>query len=156
MKGSPPPTKRRRCDAVCCAKALRLAGESRATQAAARALNIDPKRLCQWQQEALTPVVAATGGGTGPGHGHRVAPVAGRQPAASAGTERVKESRRQQTLAARCHTDTRPMSPCRFIAAQRDHYPGRRLGQLVEVPASGDACQCSCQLVQRPVSGSYA
>ena len=142
MKGSPPPpTKRRRCDAVCRAEALRLAGESRATQAAARALNINPKRLYQWQQEALAPVAAATGGGIGPGHGHWVAPVAGRQPAASAGTGRVKESRRQQTLAARYRTDTGPMSPCRFIAAQRDHYPGRRLCPLVQRPASAEACQ---------------
>ena len=29
------------------------------------------------------------------------------------------------------------MSPCRFIAAQRDHYPVRLLCQLVAVPASG-------------------
>ena len=40
---------------------MRLAGESRSTQAAARALNIDPKRLCKWQKEALTPVAAARG-----------------------------------------------------------------------------------------------
>ena len=40
---------------------MRLAGESRSTQAAARALNIDPKRLYKWQKEALTPVAAARG-----------------------------------------------------------------------------------------------
>ena len=40
---------------------MRLAGESRSTQAAARALNIDPKCLCKWQKEALTPVAAARG-----------------------------------------------------------------------------------------------
>lgn len=42
---SSPPTKRRRYDAAFQAEALRLAAESRSTQAAARALNIDPKRI---------------------------------------------------------------------------------------------------------------
>ena len=61
MKDSPPPSKRRRYDAAFRAEALRLAGESRSTQAAARALNIDPKRRYKWQKEALTPVAAARG-----------------------------------------------------------------------------------------------
>ena len=61
MKASPPPSKRRRYDAVFHAEALRLAGESRSPPAAARALNIDPKRLYKWQKEALTPVAAARG-----------------------------------------------------------------------------------------------
>lgn len=61
MKDSPPPTKRRRYDAAFRAEALRLASESRSTQAAARALNIDPKRIYKGQKEALTPVAAARG-----------------------------------------------------------------------------------------------
>ena len=61
MKASPPPSKRRRDDAAFRAEALRLARENRSTQAAARALNSDPKRLYQWQKEALTPVAAARG-----------------------------------------------------------------------------------------------
>jgi transposase len=61
MTDSPPPTKRRRYDAAFRAEALRLAGESRSTQAAARALNIDPKRIYKWQQQALTPVAATRG-----------------------------------------------------------------------------------------------
>jgi transposase len=61
MKDSPQPAKRRRYDAAFRAEALRLASESRSTQAAARALNIDPKRLYRWQKEALTPVAAARG-----------------------------------------------------------------------------------------------
>ena len=61
MKDSPPPAKRRRYDAAFRAEALRLASESRWTQAAARALNIDPKRIDKWQKEALTPVAAARG-----------------------------------------------------------------------------------------------
>ncbi len=61
MKDSPQPSKRRRYDAAFRVEALRLAGESRSTQAAARALNIDPKRLYKWQKEALTPVAAARG-----------------------------------------------------------------------------------------------
>jgi transposase len=61
MKDSPQPIKRRRYDAAFRAEALRLAAESRSTQAAARALNIDPKRIYKWQKEALTPVAAARG-----------------------------------------------------------------------------------------------
>jgi transposase len=61
MKDSLPPIKRRRYDAAFRAEALRLAAESRSTQAAARALNIDPKRIYKWQKEALTPVAAARG-----------------------------------------------------------------------------------------------
>jgi transposase len=61
MKDSPPPNKRRRYDAAFRAEALRLAEQSRSTQAAARALNISPKLLYKWQKEALTPVAAARG-----------------------------------------------------------------------------------------------
>ena len=88
MKDSPPPSKRRRYDAAFRTEALRLAGESRSTQAAARALNIDPKRLYKWQKEALIPVAAARGGGPR----RRTAPVAGGQPAASAGAGHVKKA----------------------------------------------------------------
>jgi transposase len=61
MKDSPPPAKRRRYNAASRAEALRLASESCSTQAAARALNIDPKRIYKWHKEALTPVAAARG-----------------------------------------------------------------------------------------------
>jgi transposase len=61
MKDSPAPNKCRRYDAAFRAEARRLAAESRSTQAAARALNIDPKRIYKWQKEALTPVSAARG-----------------------------------------------------------------------------------------------
>ena len=61
MKDSLQPTKRRRYDAAFRAEALCLASESRSTQAAALALNIDPKRLYKWQKEAHTPVAAARG-----------------------------------------------------------------------------------------------
>ena len=66
MKDIPPPTKRRGYDAAFRAEALRLAGESRSTQAAARALNIDPKRIYKWQKEALSPVAAARGAALDP------------------------------------------------------------------------------------------
>ena len=59
MKDSPPPPKRRRYDAAFRAEALRLAAQSRSTQAAACALNINAKLLYKWQKEALTPVAAA-------------------------------------------------------------------------------------------------
>ena len=59
MKDTPKPDKRRKYDAAFRAEALRLAEQSRSTLAAAQALNIDPKRLCQWQKAAQTPVAAA-------------------------------------------------------------------------------------------------
>ena len=47
---------------------MRLAEQSRSAQAAARAraLNIDPKRLYQWQKAAQTPVAAALGAALDP------------------------------------------------------------------------------------------
>ena len=66
MKDTPKPDKRRRYDAVFRAEALRLAAQSRSTQAAARALNIDPKHLYQWQKAAQTPVAAALGAALDP------------------------------------------------------------------------------------------
>ena len=59
MKQTPKPDNRRSYDAAFRAEALRLAEQSRSTQAAARALNIEPKRLDQWQKAAQTPVAAA-------------------------------------------------------------------------------------------------
>ena len=53
-----PPTKRPRYDAAFRAEALRLASESRSTLAAARALNIDAKRIYAWQKAAQPPLPA--------------------------------------------------------------------------------------------------
>ncbi len=50
------PSKRPRYDTAFRAEALRLAAESRSTLAAARALNIDPKRLYAWQKAAQQPL----------------------------------------------------------------------------------------------------
>ncbi|RZK22668.1 MAG: hypothetical protein EOO56_07710 [Hymenobacter sp.] len=61
MKDSPTLIKRQRYDAAFRAEALRLAGKSRSTQAAARALNINLKLLYKRQKEAFTPVAAARG-----------------------------------------------------------------------------------------------
>jgi len=61
MKDISQPARRRRYEAAFRADVLRLASESRYTQAAARALNIDPKRIYTWQKEALTPVAVARG-----------------------------------------------------------------------------------------------
>ena len=66
MKDIPKPDKRRKYDAAFRAEALRLAAQSRSTQAAARALNIDPKRIYQWQKAAQTPVAAALGAALDP------------------------------------------------------------------------------------------
>ena len=53
-----PPKKRPRYDAAFRAEALRLARESRSAQAAARALNIRPELLYQWQRAAQAPLPA--------------------------------------------------------------------------------------------------
>ena len=53
--------KRRKYDAAFRAEALRLVEQSRSTQAAAQTLNIDPKRIHQWQNADQTPVAAALG-----------------------------------------------------------------------------------------------
>ena len=66
MKDTPKPDNRRTYDAAFRAEALRLAGQSCSTQAAARALNIDPKRTYQWQKSAQTPVAAALGAALDP------------------------------------------------------------------------------------------
>ena len=66
MKDTPKPDKRRKYDAAFRAAALRLAEQSRSAQAAARALNIDPKRIYQWQKTAQTPVAAALGASLDP------------------------------------------------------------------------------------------
>ena len=66
LRVSSQPNKRRRYDAAFRAEALRLTSENRSTQAAARALNIDPTRLYEWQKEALTPVAAARGAALDP------------------------------------------------------------------------------------------
>lgn len=61
MKVSPQPAKRRRYDVAFRARRNASARESRSTQAAARALTIDPKRIYTWQKEVLTPVAASRG-----------------------------------------------------------------------------------------------
>jgi transposase len=66
MKDPAKPDKRRKYDAAFRAEALRLAEQSRSTQAAARALNIDPKRIYQWQKATQTPVAAALGAALDP------------------------------------------------------------------------------------------
>ena len=53
------PDKRRKYDEVFKAEALRLAGESRSTQAAARQLGISPKLLYRWQQAQLVAEVGS-------------------------------------------------------------------------------------------------
>ena len=52
-------SKRPRHDAAFRAESLRLTSESYSTLAAARALNIDPKRLYAWQKAAQQPLPTA-------------------------------------------------------------------------------------------------
>ncbi len=53
------PDQRRKYDEAFKAEALRLAGESRSTQAAARQLGISPKLLYRWQQAQLVAEVGS-------------------------------------------------------------------------------------------------
>ena len=52
MKDPGKPDNRRKYDAAFRTEALRLAEQTRSIQATARALNIDLKRLYQWQKAA--------------------------------------------------------------------------------------------------------
>ncbi|RYY21680.1 MAG: hypothetical protein EOO36_00045 [Cytophagaceae bacterium] len=45
---------------------MRLASGRRLTQAAARTLDINPKRIYKWQKEAFTPVAATQGAESDP------------------------------------------------------------------------------------------
>jgi transposase len=58
-KSGASPNKRRKYDAALKTEALRLADESRSTQAAARALGINPKLLYRWQQEQVVAEVGS-------------------------------------------------------------------------------------------------
>ena len=53
------PDKRRKYDEAFKAEALRLASESRSTQAAARQLGISPKLLYRWQQAQVVAEVGS-------------------------------------------------------------------------------------------------
>ena len=61
MKDSPQTARHRRYYTAFRAKVLRLAGESRLTQAATPTPNIEPKRIYQRQKQALTSVAVARG-----------------------------------------------------------------------------------------------
>ena len=58
-KSGSSPDQRRKYDEAFKAEALRLAGESRSTQAAARELGISPKLLYRWQQAQLVAEVGS-------------------------------------------------------------------------------------------------
>ena len=57
------PRKRRQYDAAFRTEALRLASESRSTQAAARQLGISPKLLYKWQKAAQPVLEVGSGEG---------------------------------------------------------------------------------------------
>lgn len=119
------PTTQRKYDAAFRAEALRLAGESRSPQAAARALSINPKLLYKWQKEAQTPMGAALGASLDPATAAE--PVAGPFALAGAGTGDFKKSHRQRLLHAQALSDAGPMNRYRFIQAQQGCYPVRGL-----------------------------
>ncbi len=92
MKDPARPDNRRKYDAAFRAEALRLAEQSRSTQAAARALNINPKRICQRQKSCPNAREDRIGRSLGPGYGRRTAPTAGPGPAVGAGTGDFKKA----------------------------------------------------------------
>ena len=136
MKETPKPDNRRKYDAAFRAEALRLAEQSHSTQAAARALNIDPKYLYQWQKAAQTPVAAALGAALDPTTAaelRQLRALARRQ----AQELEILKIHRHRLLEAQALPDAGPMSRYRFIAAERGHCPVRRLCQVLGVPTSG-------------------
>ena len=149
MKDTAKPDQRRIYDAAFRAEALRLAEQSRSTEAAARALNIGPKASISGKEppkRRLLPLWAR--------HWTRPRPpncaVTGIGLAAGTGAGDLRKSHRQQTLKARYLADAGLMSRYRFIAAERGHYPVRRLCQVLGMPPNG---YYAWQAGQQPVVG---
>lgn len=94
MKDSPQPAKRRRYDADFRAETLRLAEQSRSTQAAAHALNINPRLLFIVAERGAHAGGCRPQCGTGPSHGRRAASVAGLGAAAGPEVGDLKKSHR--------------------------------------------------------------
>ena len=135
MATLPKSTKRRTYDAAFRAEALRLASESRSTQAAARALNTNPKLLYKWQQAVQTPAAVAVG--------------ANMDPATAAELRQLRADNRRQAqeleilkkpLPSECSSriiaDQRPMSRYSFINQHCTSYHVRRLCQVLSVAPS--------------------
>ena len=76
--GTLKPDKRRKHDAACRAEALRPAEPNRSTQAAARSLNLDPKRIYTVAESRPNIGGDRVGRGSGPDHGRRIVPAASR------------------------------------------------------------------------------
>ena len=120
-KSGASPDKRRKYDEAFKAEALRLASESRSTQAAARQLGIGPELLCRWQQAQL---VAEVGSEDGPRPGG--ARAAGPSQTGRAGARYFKKSLGHLRPAD-------PVSTYQHIAQRAAHVPVRQLCQALRV-----------------------
>jgi transposase len=124
-KSKKTPDKRRKYNDAFKAEALRLASESRSTQAAAQQLGISPKLLYRWQQAQLVAEVGSVEVARDPGSAPATCPVkAGR-----AGTGHFKKSLNHLQPAD-------PVSTYRYIAQRQRHLPVRQLCQTLRVSAS--------------------
>ena len=116
------PDRRRKYDEAYKAEALRLASESRSTQAAARQLGISPKLLHCWQQAQLVAEVGS----------EEVA----RDPEARALRARLKRAEQELDILEKNLGRLRPADPVsasRHFARRAAHVPVRRLCQVLRV-----------------------
>ena len=132
-------------DAAFRSEALRLAGESRSTQAAARALNIDPQRIYKWQKEALTPVAAAQGAELDPATAAKLRQLRATNRRQAQELEILKNHRQLPAMSAGSHRPT-PNEPLPFYRGATGPLPGAsavlgvgRRGQRVLRVATGAA-----------------
>ena len=109
------------------AEALRLAGESCSTQAAARQLGISPKLLYRWQKAQL---VAEARRARDPEVRLAGPPEMGR-----AGARYFKKSLGQRLLEAQVRPSD-PMSAYQYIAQRQAHVPVRQLSQVLRMAPS--------------------
>ncbi|WP_092678705.1 transposase [Hymenobacter arizonensis] len=115
------PDKRRKYDEAFKAEALRLAGESRSTQAAARQLGISPKLLYRWQRAQLVAEVGS----------EEVA----RDPEVRALRARLQRAEQELDILGHLRPAD-PVSTYQHIARQAAHAPVRQLCQVLQVAPS--------------------
>ncbi|SMB99711.1 transposase IS3/IS911 family protein [Hymenobacter roseosalivarius DSM 11622] len=131
QKSGASPDKRRTYDEAFKAEALRLASESRSTQAAARQLGISPKLLYRWQQAQVVAEVGSVEAGARPG-----GPGPARPPQAG----RARAGYFKKSLGHLRPAD--PVSAYQHIAQRAGQVPVRQLCQVLRVtPAAYYAWQ---------------
>ncbi|MBO2012978.1 transposase [Hymenobacter negativus] len=142
------PDERRKYDEAFKVEALRLAGESRSTQAAARQLGTGSKLRYRWQQAQLVAEVSSEEVARDP----EVRALRARLKRAEQELDILKKSRGQRLLDAQARP-TDPVSASQHIAQRQAHVPVRQRCQLLCVaPAAYYAWRrAGQQLVAEPV-----